>query len=270
MVTPASPDRHLLAIALTRVPDLPRWVDTRGMLLSGRGAVVSAIPHAADSGFVVLMRDAALASIVGRPPGDVVLAALATLAGDVNVLAQLEDAEFAGQLLAGWQRRAAIIHVPGAASETPVADPRGEPTHVFTRSTAPRFDHLDDGLRQELVQALEGRTVARFVPGELPPATVTSSGSSIPIAAAWADGRPVAFCYPVWQTERYWDVSVETWAPYQRRGLGERAARAMIAHMRRTGREPVWGALESNTASRRLAARLGFIEAAGLAVWTKR
>ena len=107
------------------------------------------------------------------------------------------------------------------------------------------------------------------MPGALPPPVSAQGGSAVPMAAAWADGRPVAFCYPVWQTERYWDVSVETWGPYQRRGLGARAARAMIAHLRIGGREPVWGALESNTASRRLAAKLAFIEAAGIAVWSR-
>jgi len=288
MVTPASGDRNLLALALTRVPDLPRWVDTRGMLLSGRATVVAAAAPAADDGFVVLMRDAALASVVGRPPADVVRAAVATLQADVNVLAQLEDADFVAEALAGWKRRAAIIHVRDATTSGSDLDFRvgttfgptrksrsdpgvggvGGPTHVFTKSTAPRFDHLDDALRQELTQALDGRTVARFVPGALPPPGAAFGGSPIPMAAAWADGRPVAFCYPVWQTERYWDVSVETWEPYQRRGLGARAARAMIGHRRGAGREPVWGALESNTASRRLAAKLGFIEAAGIAVWT--
>jgi hypothetical protein len=38
--------------------------------------------------------------------------------------------------------------------------------------------------------------------------------------------------------------------------------------MRGTGRAPVWGALESNAGSRALAARLGFLEAAGIAVFT--
>jgi hypothetical protein len=38
--------------------------------------------------------------------------------------------------------------------------------------------------------------------------------------------------------------------------------------MRGTARAPVWGALETNTASRTLAARLGFLEDAGIAVFT--
>jgi GNAT superfamily N-acetyltransferase len=78
----------------------------------------------------------------------------------------------------------------------------------------------------------------------------------------------VSFCYPVWQTERLWDVSIETLEPYRRRGLGARAARTLIRHMRKTGRAPVWGALETNSGSRRLAAGLGFLETAGIAVFT--
>ena len=90
------------------------------------------------------------------------------------------------------------------------------------------------------------------------------------MAAVWADGRPVSFCYPVWQTETRWDVSIDTLAPYRGRGLGARAARTLIRHMRGIGRAPVWGALESNAASRALAARLGFLEAGGIAVFAAR
>ena len=67
-------------------------------------------------------------------------------------------------------------------------------------------------------------------------------------------GRPVAFCHPVIETETLWDVSVETVAEYRGRGLAGRAARAMIRHMRAFGKSPVWGALESNGP---LNARLG-------------
>ena len=33
------------------------------------------------------------------------------------------------------------------------------------------------------------------------------------------DGRAAAFCYPVLQTERHWDVSVDTLEGYRGRGL---------------------------------------------------
>jgi GNAT acetyltransferase-like protein len=119
-----------------------------------------------------------------------------------------------------------------------------------------------------LLDALKGRTVSRFVPGALPRAGVRVSRVTVPMAAVWADGRPVSFCYPVWQTETRWDVSIETLVPYRRLGLAARGARTLIRYMRGTGRAPVWGALETNTASRTLAARLGFLEAAGIAVFS--
>ena len=42
----------------------------------------------------------------------------------------------------------------------------------------------------------------------------------------------------------------------------------MIRYMRRGGRAPVWGALDTNVGSRMLAAKLGFVENAGIAVFT--
>lgn len=269
MVPSAPGNRRLVDHALTRVPDLPRWIDTRGMLLSGR-AVVAAPDQSelSNDGFVVLVPDVALASIVGRPPESTVRASLGSLSGEVNVLSQLEDAEYTAAALPKWQRRAAVLHVlPSTVSWESDADPLAR---IFTRETAPRFDHLPASLKEELVDALRGRTMSRFVPGELPPHAATAAGAAIPMAAAWADGRPVAFCYPVWQTETRWDVSVDTWEPYRGRGLAARAARTMIRHMRSAGRAPVWGALETNLASRKLAAKLGFIEAAGIAVFTVR
>ena len=64
--TPAT--ASLTAFALTRVPDEPRWIDTRGMLLSGRAEVYAS--SAADGsvpGLIVVVRDSALVSVVERP-----------------------------------------------------------------------------------------------------------------------------------------------------------------------------------------------------------
>lgn len=84
MSTPADPPA--LAAALTRVPDVPHWVDTRGMLESGRAEVWFA-PSAdtARDGFVVTMPDRALASVVGAAPATLIDAVIGRLSGDVNV-----------------------------------------------------------------------------------------------------------------------------------------------------------------------------------------
>jgi GNAT superfamily N-acetyltransferase len=265
MVERTTLNASLVSLALTRVPDLPRWIDTRGMLLSGR-AVVVATPDLDGTGMISTVPDSSLASIIGRPGAETIARAVAGLAGDVNVLSQMEDADYVARALDGWRRRRAIIHVlPDAMQREQAIDPS---VRVFTRETAPAFDHVPERLRRELLDALNGRTVSRFVPGELPASTAFVSRLAVPMAAVWADGRPVSFCYPVWQTETLWDISIETLAPYRRLGLGARTARTLIRHMRRTGRAPVWGALETNTASRLLAARLGFVETAGIAVFT--
>jgi len=268
MVGPAPGDPSLIALALTRVPDLPRWIDARGMLLSGR-AMVSAAPRAdlTHDGFVIAVRDSALAAVVGQPSSELVTETLGALAGDINVLAQMEDVKRVGLALPAWRRRIAILHVlPGVMSWEARAEPQ---SRVFTRENAPRLEHVPAALKRELDDALAGRTVSRFVPGTVPQGIPFESRVRVPMAAGWADGRPVAFCYPVWQTETRWDVSIETLEAYRGRGLGARAARTMIRHMRTSGRAPVWGALESNGASRALAARLGFLEAAGVVVFTE-
>lgn len=264
--TPA--DSGLTAFALTRVPDLPRWIDTRGMLLSGRAAVdAPAASGGTIPGVVVVVSDSALASVVGRPSQRTIVDVIATLSGDVNVLAQMEDADYVGGALPGWRRQRAIVHIlPEVLPWEAHVDPHAR---VFTLASAPRFDHVPELLRRELLDALRGRTVSRFVPGALPPSGALVSRITVPMAAVWADGRPVSFCYPVWQTETLWDVSIETLAPYRRLGLAARAARTLIRHLRGTGRAPVWGALETNTASRALAARLGFLETGGVAVLTE-
>lgn len=254
-----------ISLALTRIPDLPRWIDTRGMLLSGR-SVVFAPSGPAEADMITAVPDAALASVIGRPPLEALRQAVSSLAGDLNVLSQMEDADYVAAALAGWRRQRAIIHVLPAAP--PWARGTDTGARIFSRQTAPRFDHVPEHLRRELLDALNGRTVSRFVPGHLPPSTAVVSRVTVPMAAVWADGRPVSFCYPVWQTETLWDVSIETLPAYRGQGLGGRAARTLIRHMRATGRAPVWGALETNTASRGLAARLGFLETAGIAVFT--
>ncbi len=264
MVQRASTDRTLITRALRHVPDLPEWIDTRGMLLSGRAVVAG--PAELSTGFIVVVADAALASVVGRPAADDIRSTVRTLAGDVNVLAQMDAAQAVSAALPSWTRRAAILHaLPYAASWEREREPN---VRVFTRENAPRFDHVPEGLRRELTDALAGRPTSRFVHGDVPRASGMVTTIRVPMAAAWAEGRPVSFCYPVWQTETLWDVAIDTLEPYRRRGLGERAARTLVGHMRGSGRAPVWGAIDTNTASRTLAARLGFIEVAGIAVFS--
>ena len=76
---------------------------------------------------------------------------------------------------------------------------------------------------------------------------------------AYVDGAPMAFAYAPWRSTRWFDVSVDTLPGARQLGLGTIVAAAMIRDERASGREPVWGADESNHASLRLAKRLGFV-----------
>jgi RimJ/RimL family protein N-acetyltransferase len=78
------------------------------------------------------------------------------------------------------------------------------------------------------------------------------------VAAAFVGDSPVSFCYPGYETETLWDLSIDTLEGHRGRGHARECCEYMIEHMSRHGKEPVWGAVESNVASRRLAASLGF------------
>jgi RimJ/RimL family protein N-acetyltransferase len=87
------------------------------------------------------------------------------------------------------------------------------------------------------------------------------------IAAGLDDGAPVSFCYAGSVTETWWDVAIDTLPGYRRKGHAARVASFMIRHMTVKQLKPVWGALEQNPASWRLARRLGFVATDELAVF---
>ena len=258
------------SVALERVPDIPARVDTRGMLLTGRADI--RFDDGADprvDGFTVSLASRALVSVVARPPARVIAASVEALTGDVNVLCEPGAAGHVQQALPGWRCQSAVLHalpgvMPWEASPVPGIA-------IVTLQDAPDLEHVPDALQHELTEALQGYPVVRFVPGALPPRTAGDAPPApIAVAMALEEGRPVAFCYPALQTESLWDAAVDTLAEYRGRGLAARVAMAMVRHMRNAGRAPVWGALESNTASLSVARRLGFQEIGRLAVFTSR
>jgi len=95
------------------------------------------------------------------------------------------------------------------------------------------------------------------LPAELLADLESGAGHS-PIAASFVDGAPVSFCYAGTMTASHWDVAVDTLEAHRNRGHAMSCVTFMIHHMRRTGREPLWGVLDTNHASRRLAEKLGF------------
>jgi GNAT superfamily N-acetyltransferase len=210
------------------LPDVPRWVETRGLLLCGRCSVVTS-----PGGFLVRAMDGPLVCSVGRPDPEAVRAAVANPVPDLRVLTPPEDAEHLARVLAGWKESPATIHLlaPGAR---PAPDPQVD---VRLLQDTSLLELLPESLQEEISWALPRATVA----------------------VAFANGLPGAVCYSCWETETLWDISIETVEELRRRGLARTCTAFMIEHMRERGKEPVWGAEDTNLPSLKLAAKLGFV-----------
>jgi hypothetical protein len=239
--------QDVAALLLAELPDVPRWLETRAMLRSP-GAVVSGGPSTSSGqatvsdGFVVRVVRGAMSAVavVGRPPSDAIGRALEGTTGMTPVITQLDTADHVERSLNesarardAWHGERVILHTVQSVPALPPLDPSAT---IRMMSRDDRLDHLPPGLRHEMTHAREIAAVA----------------------VALVDGLPVSFCYSVWSTESLWDVSIDTVEQQRRRGFAPHVVRAMIAHLGRQGLEPMWGALESNGVSLRLAARLGF------------
>lgn len=213
------------------LPDEPRWVEVRGMLLTGMGRPVGEVVTSPVT-FVALHAGDDQAAVVGRPAHELIQNAAASA---TELLAVPENADWVAAALPAWRLEPATIHT--------LSDPdliRVVPPGIVREVTIPELTGLPiqyASLREDLL--VEAR-------------------SGTPVFAAFAEKEPAAFCYAGSVTERWWDVSIDTLEPYRRQGYAAQCVAHVAQHMEATGRMPVWGAMKSNTASARLAAKLGF------------
>jgi GNAT superfamily N-acetyltransferase len=210
------------------LPDIPRWVETRGLLLGGRCTVASS-----PDGFVVKALDGLLVCCAGRPDPEAIRNVISDPDPDLRVLVSPEEAEPLARALPGWSRSSATIHLlePG---RWPEPDPSVD---VRLLQDEPLLDLLPDGLREELSSVRPHAT----------------------IAVTFSDGVPASICYSCWETETLWDISIDTVPELRRRGLAEACTAFLMRTMRERGKQPVWGAEDSNLPSLRLAAKMGFV-----------
>jgi GNAT superfamily N-acetyltransferase len=244
--------RDLAARLLAELPDEPRWIETRAILRSPHGQLFAG--PVVDEGVVVRwVHDAMSAvAVVGRPAASALAAALDGTTPMTPVVAQPENAADVAQRLAEigspdgaeWRRERMLFHTLTAVPALPPL-PRGVTIRLLTGSDS--LDHLPPGLRHEMSHAR----------------AMTATG------AAFVDGVAASFCYPCFSTETLWDVSIDTLEEYRGRRIAAHLVRFMIDHLRRDRLEPTWGALESNTSSLRLAAKLGFTPAAATVVFAR-
>jgi hypothetical protein len=225
-------------VALDQIPDEPRWLAVRAMLRSSHAEFLGGGSVAA--GFVVRLVHGAVSAVavVGRPPAQAIVHGARETNEMTPVLAQVDDAAHVEASLrmstegSRWSGEEMILHKLVAPAST------SNPSDALVRLLGPDdpLDHLPPGLRHEMTHA---RQLG-------------------PVCSVFVDNLAASFCYPCWITERLWDVSIDTLEGFRGRALAPPAVTFMIDRMRRTGQEPVWSALESNSASLRLAAKLGF------------
>jgi RimJ/RimL family protein N-acetyltransferase len=214
------------------VPDLPRWVEARGMLLTGRGTIIET--GLLDPPTVVAAPTVMLAVVVRWDQPETLARALRQVPREFSIVGPAEVEDAVSRVL---PRRphdgATLFHLPATDA---ARLPESAGARLLATDEYSQLENLPPILRGELRDA---RTYS-------------------PIASAFADERPVAFCYSGWETEKHWDVSIDTLESFRRRGLGAAASACLIRHFAALGKTAVWGAADSNHASAALAQKLGF------------
>jgi hypothetical protein len=217
-----------------RLPDIPRWVEARSLLLSG-DCEIFGLADGASLSFAVRDPSTGSVIVVGRPDPSAVRAAVRGIMHDGTLVAAEDETPWLAETLDGWTRTRAILHsLPDFA----------------------RLPAVDDAVR-----FLDPRTIDRLdIPAQLARELRIGAEDS-EIAATFVDDRPVAFCYAGSTTESLWDVAIDTLSQHRRRGHAASCAAHMIRYMQPRAKSPVWGAVEENLSSLHLAQKLGFTPA---------
>lgn len=223
------------------LPDEPRWVEAHGLLAQPESW------HRSWPGGGLIASDAAQLGVgLGRCDSAEALDHLTAVTAEHPSLTVLcAEREVAEALAARTGRRAqrATLHT------------LAEPLEAIDLEVAP-LPKLDEDAGEgggEVATGADLGHVPRSLRHEL--AVARRNGR---VWSVWVEGLPVSFAHANWRSPRWFDVSVETLPGFRQLGLGELVARALILDETAAGRAPVWGALEDNHASLRLAARLGF------------
>jgi RimJ/RimL family protein N-acetyltransferase len=227
-----------------RLPDIPRFVETRAMLL-GNHCEVFGLEESDDQSFVVCHREIGTISIIGKPSSKAILQAVESGDQQGDVLAFEDNFSFVETVLPAWNSEKAILHLLGDWPSLPVV-PDGL-VRFLREGEVTALTGLSDELAEELMAA----------------AKLTQ------IAATIVDKQPVSFCYAGAITETLWDISIDTVEGYRNRGLAALCVAFMIDEFNKQGKRPVWGAFASNTASMKLAAKLGFVPVDDLFVFER-
>jgi len=216
-----------------KLPDLPRWVEVRSLLLEGSGEILG-FQEESEMSLVLRDPDARSIFVVGRPIEDAIKAAVDKNGHGGEAIAPHEQAAWLAEILPSWMRSLIIVHHLPDMQRLPEV-PNG--IVDFLDPVAIPQLAIEVGLKQELSSGAE-RSL---------------------IAATFLEQQPMSFCYAGAITESLWDISIDTVPEQRRKGYAALCVAYMIRSMHAQGKHPVWQALKDNPASWRLAQKLGFV-----------
>ncbi|GGD10295.1 GNAT family N-acetyltransferase [Aquisalinus flavus] len=218
------------AALLAAIPDTPRHVEARSCLIAGTADLL----YWQDQPFAyaLINRNTGTLFVHGAPRDEVILEWAKDAAKlEMELVGDEAHAGALKALLPGWEYYPAILFRLAGAVAAP-----GEGETVWLSLNDIRTVKMPEVVRDEiLVGAVDGR-----------------------VACSLEKGRPVSFCYAGAITEALFDIGIDTLAGFRRKGHARRAAALMISDMSARGLAPVWGAVEENIASIRVAEKLGF------------
>lgn len=219
-------DQSWRALCQQRIADEPRWLEANALLQDPTAACTPL-----GDAWLLRHEAAGLAVVVGEPTTDAwqqVLTQHANLAVlfDDTACSLIEAAHAAGRQ---------VVDVTFSLLDHGQADLDDQPG-ALPLAPDESLAHVEPVLRAELERVRADRT----------------------IWTVHVDGVPVSFAYAGWRTARWFDVSIDTLRDYRQWGLAAIAVTALLVDEMRQGRQPVWGAVEGNLASQRLATKLGF------------
>lgn len=229
---------RLTAVELARLakslPDIPRFVETRAMMLDDHCEIFG-LDETDQANFVVRNQEIGTIAVIGKPAGEAILAAAELHDPQGAVLAFDDNFSLVEIALPHWRSEKAILHLLGEAPSFPFV-PNGQ-VRFLDAGEISSLTSLSNELKEELLVA----------------AKLT------PVAATIVDNQPVSFCYAGAITKTLWDISIDTVESFRGRGFAADCVDFMIDYFNQQGKKPVWGALVSNTASMKLAAKMGFV-----------
>jgi RimJ/RimL family protein N-acetyltransferase len=223
-----------LAALAKKLPDIPRFVETRSMLLADLCEVFG-LDETDGTNYVVRNNAISTISVIGKPASEAILRAVEPGETDGDVLAFSDNFSLVETVLPHWRSEKAILHLPGDSPSFPIV-PDGM-VRLLGEGEVSSLTGLSDELQEELLAAAK----------------------QTQIAATLVNNQPVSFCYAGAITETLWDISIDTIEGFRNRGLAALCVAFMIDYFNQQDKKPVWGALISNAASMKLAAKLGFV-----------